>query len=81
MSTYNDLASSSCGKKSDSKTYSQVRPNAYQFYWFMKTPCDTLTETKPIIIWLQGGPGGSGTGWVKQYLLLTSGINGAATQA
>jgi len=46
----------------DTWDYVKVRPNAYQFYWFMKTPCEGA-QTKPIIIWLQGGPGGSGTGY------------------
>ena len=42
--------------------YVDVRPKAHQFWWFMKTPCDGADQ-KPIIIWLQGGPGGSGTGY------------------
>ena len=42
--------------------YVDVRTFAHQFWWFMKTPCEGA-ETKPIVIWLQGGPGGSGTGY------------------
>ena len=42
--------------------YVDVRPKAHQFWWFMKTPCSNANN-RPIIIWLQGGPGGSGTGY------------------
>jgi len=42
--------------------YVDVRPKAHMFWWFMKTPCGDA-DTRPIVIWLQGGPGGSGTGY------------------
>ena len=42
--------------------YTAPRDLVHQFWWFMKTPCDGAA-TKPIVIWLQGGPGGSGTGY------------------
>ena len=42
--------------------YVDVRPKAHMFWWFMKTPCGDV-DNRPIIIWLQGGPGGSGTGY------------------
>ena len=42
--------------------YVDVRPEAHMFWWFMKTPCGDV-DSRPIVIWLQGGPGGSGTGY------------------
>ncbi|XP_063684836.1 retinoid-inducible serine carboxypeptidase-like [Bolinopsis microptera] len=42
--------------------YVDVRPKAHMFWWFMKTPCGDV-DNRPIVIWLQGGPGGSGTGY------------------
>lgn len=38
-----------------------VRPKAHMFWWLYYTTADVNSkyETRPLIIWLQGGPGGS----------------------
>ena len=38
--------------------YADVRPGAHTFWWLMESP----NKDKPLIMWLQGGPGGSSTG-------------------
>ncbi|KAH8505744.1 hypothetical protein H0E87_012813 [Populus deltoides] len=42
--------------------YVEVRPKAHLFWWHYKSPYRVEDPTKPwpIILWLQGGPGGSG---------------------
>ncbi|GAB1608343.1 retinoid-inducible serine carboxypeptidase-like [Argonauta hians] len=40
--------------------YSKVRPNAYMFYWMYE---HLEAKDKPLILWLQGGPGASSTGF------------------
>lgn len=47
-----------------------VRPGAHMFYWLFYTTAevDHYTE-RPLIIWLQGGPGGSSTGFGNFELL------------
>ncbi|XP_021843789.2 serine carboxypeptidase-like 51 isoform X2 [Spinacia oleracea] len=44
--------------------YVQVRPKAHMFWWHYKSPyrVDNPNKPWPIILWLQGGPGASGTG-------------------
>uniref|UniRef100_F6TEK3 Carboxypeptidase n=1 Tax=Ornithorhynchus anatinus TaxID=9258 RepID=F6TEK3_ORNAN len=44
--------------------YVDVRSNASMFWWlyYANDPCKTFTEL-PLIMWLQGGPGGSSTGF------------------
>ncbi|CAM0871566.1 unnamed protein product [Alopecurus aequalis] len=44
--------------------YVQVRPKAHLFWWFYKSPQRVSSPAKPwpTILWLQGGPGGSGVG-------------------
>ncbi|KAM0022847.1 putative carboxypeptidase C [Helianthus debilis subsp. tardiflorus] len=44
--------------------YVQVRPGAHMFWWHYKSPYRVHDPKKPwpIILWLQGGPGGSGVG-------------------
>ncbi|CAG9833774.1 unnamed protein product [Diabrotica balteata] len=44
--------------------FSEVRPGANLFWWLHYTTADVPTPTdRPLIIWLQGGPGGSSTGY------------------
>uniref|UniRef100_A0A182IY67 Carboxypeptidase n=1 Tax=Anopheles atroparvus TaxID=41427 RepID=A0A182IY67_ANOAO len=49
--------------------YSEVRPGAFIFWWLYFAHTTTNEDrpanyaTKPLIIWLQGGPGGSSTGY------------------
>lgn len=44
--------------------YVEVRPKAHMFWWLYKSPnrVDDPSKPWPIILWLQGGPGGSGVG-------------------
>ena len=42
--------------------YVPVRPGASMFYWFYKTTHQDGYKKRPIVLWLQGGPGSSGTG-------------------
>ncbi|XP_010241644.1 PREDICTED: serine carboxypeptidase-like 51 [Nelumbo nucifera] len=44
--------------------YVEVRPKAHMFWWYYKSPNRVEDPFKPwpIILWLQGGPGGSGVG-------------------
>ncbi|PIN01238.1 Serine carboxypeptidase [Handroanthus impetiginosus] len=44
--------------------YVEVRPKAHMFWWYYRSPYRSQDPTKPwpIILWLQGGPGGSGVG-------------------
>ncbi|XP_072939042.1 retinoid-inducible serine carboxypeptidase-like [Epargyreus clarus] len=43
--------------------YVTVREGAHMFYWMFYTTADVATYTdRPLIVWLQGGPGGSSTG-------------------
>ncbi|CAG9767491.1 unnamed protein product [Ceutorhynchus assimilis] len=41
--------------------YVTVREGAHMFWWLHYTTATTKPTEKPLIIWLQGGPGGSGT--------------------
>ncbi|KAG9132257.1 hypothetical protein Leryth_020555 [Lithospermum erythrorhizon] len=47
---------------SESWGYAEVRPKAHMFWWYYKSPYrkDDPSKPWPIILWLQGGPGGSG---------------------
>ncbi|XP_043286962.1 retinoid-inducible serine carboxypeptidase-like [Venturia canescens] len=42
-----------------------VRPKAQMFWWLYYTTSDEVTDVhdKPLLIWLQGGPGASSTGY------------------
>ncbi|GAB4824824.1 Serine carboxypeptidase-like 51, variant 2 [Ancistrocladus abbreviatus] len=44
--------------------YTEVRPKAHMFWWLYRSPYRVEDPNKPwpIILWLQGGPGGSGVG-------------------
>ncbi|KAI8422471.1 hypothetical protein MSG28_006296 [Choristoneura fumiferana] len=43
--------------------YVTVRRGAHMFYWLFYTTADVPNYTeRPLIVWLQGGPGGSSTG-------------------
>lgn len=45
-------------------SYVKVRDNAFMFWWLYGAQVDpSQRETKPLIMWLQGGPGGSSTGF------------------
>lgn len=43
--------------------YVEVRPGANMFYWLYGSTADTPREETPLVMWLQGGPGGSSTGF------------------
>ncbi|XP_049782035.1 retinoid-inducible serine carboxypeptidase-like [Schistocerca cancellata] len=43
--------------------YIDVRDGAHMFYWLYYTTATTDYATRPLVIWLQGGPGASGTGY------------------
>jgi len=45
--------------------YVQVRENAFMFWWLYGASTSDPSErvNKPLIMWLQGGPGGSSTGF------------------
>ncbi|ESO87129.1 hypothetical protein LOTGIDRAFT_183527 [Lottia gigantea] len=52
--------------KSESKQvwdYVTVRPSAHMFYWHYYTTSSKGYQNSPYVLWLQGGPGGSGTGF------------------
>ncbi|KAL0880821.1 hypothetical protein ABMA27_002006 [Loxostege sticticalis] len=43
--------------------YVTVREGAHMFYWLFYTTADVENYTdRPLVVWLQGGPGGSSTG-------------------
>lgn len=45
--------------------YVEVRPNAFMFWWLYGAQINDPTEReqKPLVMWLQGGPGSSSTGF------------------
>ncbi|ESW22132.1 hypothetical protein PHAVU_005G130000 [Phaseolus vulgaris] len=45
--------------------YVQIRSKAHLFWWLYRSPyrVDNPSKPWPIILWLQGGPGGSGVGF------------------
>ncbi|XP_075974956.1 retinoid-inducible serine carboxypeptidase-like [Anticarsia gemmatalis] len=43
--------------------YVNIREGAHMFYWLFYTTADVENYTqRPLVVWLQGGPGGSSTG-------------------
>ncbi|KAJ8622825.1 hypothetical protein MRB53_031354 [Persea americana] len=44
--------------------YVEVRPKAHMFWWLYRSPqmAKSPSSPWPTVLWLQGGPGGSGTG-------------------
>ncbi|KAH3862982.1 retinoid-inducible serine carboxypeptidase-like [Dreissena polymorpha] len=44
-------------------SYVDVRTGAHMFYWLYYTTAPAGFQQTPLIMWLQGGPGGSGTGF------------------
>jgi serine carboxypeptidase 1 len=42
--------------------YVEVRKGAHIFWWLHETLADTNATNRPLVLWLQGGPGASGTG-------------------
>jgi len=43
--------------------YVEVRPHAHMFWWLYRTTAKEGYMNRPLVIWLQGGPGASGTGF------------------
>ncbi|XP_014230834.1 retinoid-inducible serine carboxypeptidase-like [Trichogramma pretiosum] len=43
--------------------YAEVRPGAHMFWWLYYANVTTDFAEKPLVIWLQGGPGASSTGY------------------
>ncbi|KAG8227939.1 hypothetical protein J437_LFUL008751 [Ladona fulva] len=43
--------------------YVEVRPGANMFWWLYKTTAVKAATDRPLVIWLQGGPGASSTGY------------------
>jgi len=41
--------------------YVDVRPGAHMFYWLYYTTAQEDWTQRPLVMWLQGGPGGSST--------------------
>lgn len=44
-------------------SYVDVREGAHMFYWLYYTTAPEGYQQAPLVMWLQGGPGGSGTGF------------------
>ncbi|KAI3518171.1 hypothetical protein L1887_06624 [Cichorium endivia] len=67
ITSVTSIGNSSGGTTDGSETwgYVEVRPRAHMFWWLYKSPNQPKHPTKPwpTIIWLQGGPGGSGVGF------------------
>lgn len=41
-----------------------IRAGAHMFWWLQQTVADVASPTeRPLLIWLQGGPGASSTGY------------------
>ncbi|CAL5042546.1 unnamed protein product [Urochloa decumbens] len=66
LSIYGDAATITAGTADGMEKwgYVEVRPKANLFWWYYKSPQRVSSPEKPwpTILWLQGGPGGSGVG-------------------
>ncbi|XP_041363466.1 retinoid-inducible serine carboxypeptidase-like [Gigantopelta aegis] len=51
------------GVQDEEWAYVNVRPSAHMFYWLYKTTSAAGYKNAPLVMWLQGGPGGSSTGF------------------
>jgi serine carboxypeptidase 1 len=64
---YSDLISEGSGVLDDKGKqkwgYVEVRPGAFMFWWLYYTRATESYMQKPWVIWLQGGPGASSTGY------------------
>jgi serine carboxypeptidase 1 len=56
------LLSSASALPAESWGYVDVRPGAHSFWWLYEANSTSPAEV-PLIMWLQGGPGASGTGY------------------
>ncbi|VAI92430.1 unnamed protein product [Triticum turgidum subsp. durum] len=58
-------AASGTADGSEEWGYVEVRPKAHMFWWLYRSPhrVDNGTAPWPTVLWLQGGPGASGTGY------------------
>ncbi|GLV36189.1 highroad [Carabus blaptoides fortunei] len=43
--------------------FSEVRPGAHMFWWLYYTYATDVVTDRPLVLWLQGGPGSSSTGY------------------
>lgn len=43
--------------------YVTVRPGAHMFWWLYYTTATEQYAKRPLVLWLQGGPGASSTGF------------------
>jgi len=43
--------------------YVEVRPGAHMFYWMFYTTAQEDWTQRPLVMWLQGGPGASSTSY------------------
>ncbi|CAG0904612.1 unnamed protein product [Darwinula stevensoni] len=50
-------------KNKETWSYVEVRPGAHMFWWLYYTNANASYTQRPLIIWLQGGPGASSTGY------------------
>ncbi|XP_050735127.1 retinoid-inducible serine carboxypeptidase-like [Eriocheir sinensis] len=50
------------GEAKESWGYVSVRPGAHMFFWLYYTTATGDYRSRPLVVWLQGGPGASSTG-------------------
>ncbi|THU54118.1 hypothetical protein C4D60_Mb10t21640 [Musa balbisiana] len=62
--SYGFVSAAGTADGSEEWGYVQVRPKAHLFWWLYRSPrrVDTGSSPWPTLLWLQGGPGGSGVG-------------------